>query len=1136
MEGVTRGLPVRVVDEAHVWDRLRGRSIVETSLPLYQLSWREFGVDGTYTSRVSSSVWLDFSVQPGSVDASSGIISYFHSLPLDWYKNPYLYIYVISVSDVDAYREKQRMRVHVFAEACREKKVEFLIIYSPPSTAPLAAALNSASNAGSLSLRMFTEEDPVQKARRKVFERLKTELNVIKGRESVVKLEQGGTIPAFFVHRLRECIVSAIEQRVRGYQKEIAKSLGNKKVPGWNLQTYVALQESLAFVYWESGYKEGSLKCYERVKDCIKEDFDNSKCRINPFRIASTSISSAHDVLNYASPEKRAMLSQCQLGELEMRSYIFSRQFAILYSMHMYEELPKLVFKFSYLSQLHLYTNEEEIEGVSNCLFIDAWVYSACSALKNNQFVPRNSSVDEAEETQEAEKCSLNFAKDFLARLICIQLLCLGNLLCSKYSEFPVQMPVIFGDVQSGFLESRRQWSANDKWLQEDINLSESLMSFENGCLEFVCLYSSLIELVRSMGRHRVAAELEGYCAVYMLATGRLEEAHQYFAQECSVIDKEQWNLILQLSLRSLARIEKQLNQLPKYLTCCLSILKILCERLRNGLFPSADILKSEALLWVEEMISVAKTVQENVDYSLESIFPNPKVIYEFDANEVLQFDPFTVDISLESYLPTNILIERCTMILMRTDVDENNCEDRVFLESIGSFELHPGANVFSVTTESVKYSGCMRIESVSLEIHRLKLIWRQSTGDFQSSDASNLLNAFFWVSKRPALGSISLESSSECYTKNSSFCLDEDILVQVCQHSSMEQAEVLLGFSSEDTEPKQTLSLPLIECDETHKLTVSVPIPIEVFDLSKVFCEKRCGRPYKQKAVMFGILKGTEQLSSGEYVPFEYRTEKEIVITFPFYIESDCQVLLSTDDYIKCIFSTMITNSLEQRIVCLPDIKLSIPEYLSICSDLQQFEQGITFDESSQRKLSFVEIVANSHSIQFTAVSKDDSLLNIVCAIPKNGKHTGSLEKVTLPCPFSFLDMLPSYIFRVEYTMDDHHLCQGSPTNLKVCLRICRWSEPGVFGDNLSYSIGGNCHEWMVQGKVSGNLPPNNGSIELSFTLVPIVTGMLYIPRICLAFMGQPVPEHNMYHHNHCQQVSICCPLSFLSPAPGNE
>jgi len=352
MQGVSRGLPVRVVDEYKIWDRLRGNRLlysqvqvcllflVESSLPLYQLSWKDYSSDGSYVSRVSQSVWLDFIVNSGTVDSSNGVVSYFHSLPTDWFKNPYLYIYVISVADLDSYREKQKMRLHVFAEACREKKVEYLIVYSPPSTAPLAAALATTnSNVSSLSLRMFTEEDPAQRARRKVFERLKTELNVIKGRETVVKLDQGGTVPAFFIHRLRESIVAAIEQRVKGYRKEIEKYLQNRSVPGWSLQKFVALNESLSFVYYQAGHLESSLKCYQTTLDFLLTN------KMSVFRQASTKISVARQVLYYGCEENRHSLCQNLLGELEVFSYIFSRQFALLYSLRMFEEIPTLVFK-----------------------------------------------------------------------------------------------------------------------------------------------------------------------------------------------------------------------------------------------------------------------------------------------------------------------------------------------------------------------------------------------------------------------------------------------------------------------------------------------------------------------------------------------------------------------------------------------------------------------------------------------------------------------------------------------------------------------------------------------------------------------------------------------------------------------
>ncbi|GJD10722.1 Trafficking protein particle complex II-specific subunit 130 [Galdieria sulphuraria] len=836
MEGISRGLPVKVVDEYKIWDRLR----VESSLPLYQLSWKDYSNDVAQLIQVTELL---------------------ATFTLD------------RVADLDSYREKQRMRLHVFAEACREKSVEYLIVYSPPSTAPLAAALSTTnSNVSSLSLRMFSEEDPAQKARRKVFERLKTELNVIKGRETVVKLEQGGTVPAFFVHRLRECIVSAIEQRIKGYRKEVDKYLQSKSVPGWNFQKFVALEESLAFVYYQAGHLESSLKCYQIAQEVFQTN------KIGIFRQASTKVSSARQVLYYGCEEIRNLLCQSHLGELEVSSYIFSRQFSLLYSLRMFEDIPKLVF--NYIA--NIYQRTKHVTEETENFFIQAWIFCCCSVLRDSSYVPRNSNVDESEENADMQHSfPVYFSEDFIAKLIFMQLLCFSNFLRSKFDKISIEFPCVYLDVKKVFLDSLTQITVDDRILKEDETLSQHLESLENGCAEFIGLCRTLTELLDKVGRQRLVSEMRGYYGITLATIGRLEEARQVLETECNLLSSEHWNLILFCRLSWLARTEKDLGLSSKYLSSCLNILHNLCELQRNCSEHIVERVKQEASIWIEEVHEVSKTVPETISFRLDKIFRSCRIVTKLQLDEIFQFDPLSLDISLESELPGGIYIEKCIVFLAeQNEFSKEIDHKRIQLESNDSFYVLPGSNIISVITDSLELCGVLLVESIHLKMHRLSLIWT----------ATDPLDTFFplftslFVHERPPLGRIFLQSCSEIYTNDGKFFVDQDIEVEASHHSSVEGSSILIGFCGH-RQDRISLRLPTIEAGDTYRLTASIPIPKENFDFSKAIQTAGETSHYKQTMFLFATLVGKEFLSSGEEKPYQYNTEKEIEVVFPFFI-----------------------------------------------------------------------------------------------------------------------------------------------------------------------------------------------------------------------------------------------------------
>lgn len=765
----------------------------------------------------------------------------------------------------------------------------------------------------------------------------------------------------------------------------------------------------------------------------------------------------------------------------------------------------------------------------SEIFFLQAWIFCCCSLLRDSPYVPGSSIGDETEEhVDEQHTFPFYFPTDFVAKLIFIQLLCFSNFLHSKFDKISAQVPCVYLDVEKIFADSRQSVTVDERILKEDEALSHDLESVENGCTKFIELYRTLEDLLDKTGRQRLVSEIRGYYGVTLATVGRLEEARQVLENELTLLSNEQWSLVVLYHLRWLAKTERDLERSKEYLLCCLNVLQHLCELQRNYTENVFQSLKHEAPFWVEQVNELCKTIPDTLSYPMDKIFRLCRIVTSIQSEEIFQFDPLSLDISLESELAAGLSVEKCTVVFAeQSNIRDETERKKLYLESNGPFVVLPGSNIIIVSTDSLEHCGMLFVESIRLQMHRLELIW----------EATDPLDSFFpsstglTISERPPLGRVFLGSYSECYTHNGRFYIDQDVEVEASQHSSVEGARVSFGFSKQD---QISLQLPTIEADDHYRFTVSIPIPAENFNFSKIVSRTR--ETYSQDMTLFATLTGKEILSSGEEKEFRYKTEKDVALVFPFSVQVDCKTLLLDDQTVKFVLSCSCCRCLVSRFMNLriPSVTVSVPELEF--NDGKNGEDSLNcfyFEKPFQKRFFFFKLSSKVDMLKKMFHSREESFFRVSCCISKFKDALDENDNIMLKCPFSFVSLLPSYIFKVEYQYDSSvPVVQGAEFTLRIHVKIVRWEGDNRFGEGFEYAVDNESFGWIVMGKFRGFFSRDESCMEIEVELVPIFTGVLYLPAINLYHNGEAVQPKNIFQVDYNRQVTVKSPRYLISPS----
>lgn len=636
------GLPVAVNDRNDVWPTLRIANVI----PLSRLEWL-WNSRGTSIRDSSASARAVFEVS----NVKAPVIQVPSRFPHDWYRNPYVYIIITTLQELESSRDAGLARVRSFIEDCREKNNEYLVL--------LAA----------------TETD-VEKQRRTV-DRLRAEVNVAaRGRERLVMVPPAAIReeqrPITHLHhspshqdllvRLRECIREGAEARIQNYEEEVSRTYLNRSAKGWSFGEFFVLKEGMAFVFVQLGRRDLAVRFYDELHSMMAERDDKESIKF----CDQPATDAAMGVTDPCMKDYRALFIANTITEIDMRSYLFAKQLTLLVKDRKFADIAERGLKF--ITAIARRCAEEgtnsdrQVSGV----FRDIWVFASSRALAA-ALTPAIPSLSQAENELTAQLSTPR--ERHTARLIAgFHVHALKALIGLAHLTLPgVLAPSDYRDLDGKSALIAEATSTSDE------RLKEALLDAKNA----ECLHAEISNAAASLyemgGRARGAAALDGDAGLVRLRNKSYTEAEKLLSAQCSrFINDNGWDDLHSKQRIELARAERALDRVQEYLVSCLTMLYMSRSgrrrwRTAENSDEEVSAYSVEASYWTQETISAAKRLPRVMKYKAERLFdvsvkPNERIWMEGDPGDAI--------VRIKSDIPTTFKVDyiilecQCTSVL----------------------------------------------------------------------------------------------------------------------------------------------------------------------------------------------------------------------------------------------------------------------------------------------------------------------------------------------------------------------------------------------------------------------------------------------------------------------------------------
>lgn len=797
------GLPLYVNDVHKVWQTLR----IAKNIPLSRLEWL-WTSNGTSLRDSSTAARASFHLST----VKSPPIQSTSNFPHDWYLNPYVFILITSVHQLETGKDAEINRIRAFVNDAREKVYEYLII--------------------------VTSTLPELDRNRRLLERIRIEVNTAsRGRERMcVVLPSKGTSenrPIVHLHhsqahqdllvRLRECVREAAEVRVKKYEAEISRLFLSRSSSEWDFGKFFVMKEGLAFVFLQLGRRDLAIRFYDELQvvmnerdDCSRYEFCNT-----PGKGAEV----AQAVTNPSLKDYRTLLLKNTVTEIELRTYLFSRQLTLLLRDRKFLDIAERGLK--YITALARRCADEasnEKSGVTS-IFRDTWVFSTSRALAS-LLAPAIPSPTEADNDMSAQLSSPR--ERHTARLIAgFHVHAMKAFMGLSHICMPGVITGIMENLPKGIDEMKKEaLSTSDQRLNEALRDSKKAEMLHS---EISNAAASLYEMG---GRPRGAAALDGDAGIIRLRNKSYKEAEKLISAQCSrFINDNGWDDLHKKQRVELARAEKALDRVQEYLVSCLTMLYMSKKSRRrwrmSGPSEKEDLsFAEEAKFWALETSTVAKRLPRIMKYKAERLFdvrvlPNDRMWIEGDSGQatirVVSDVPSSIEIDsviLEcrnsgnspakagkspSHISNGMLrthqgnlqndmngtSDGNQLISSRFGPDSSQKRCLISLSSTEPVVIKPGTNDIIVHAEEIPSFGTYRITAAAFFIGNLKLVQQASrapplpivtvkgTTDASSSATLSTLNDFargmvkfpmYFASKRPPSAILSVRQDMELY------------------------------------------------------------------------------------------------------------------------------------------------------------------------------------------------------------------------------------------------------------------------------------------------------------------------------------------------------------------------------------
>ena len=435
------------------------------------------------------------------------------------------------------------------------------------------------------------------------------------------------------INRIRHLMLVAYDKTLSHFEDIIREQRESRNHPNWNFCHYFLLQEELAFVLQMLGLHDEALVQYDELDALFTQFVLNSNAGDTPIwlNLFQTPLNNwaGVNLSNGTNHHLRYLLAECKASLLDLRSYLFSRQCAMLLALNKPWEVAQrcLSFVHNTLSELRI-LEVQRPEGSIEC-----WSFlCALEVLQACQLSSYN-----IDNNQQLDLCSLHtaslwaLARDKLGDLGKLCGLMPGNEPSSEQLHTVVYLIAGMGDSES---QIEGKLTPTDK-LKEALSSKEA---FKKQYLEHAEL---AMGTYKHVGRIRSARLIGKELAQFYSELGENQKAVAFLSDALKTYTDEGWAHLAAQTQLELAQCYKRMDDVEKYTKVCAAIasLDVLHVTVRNTYFAEMfgymKMISSPQPLLIElgcafvilsmEVKVMDKVVQDcvvNIEISVQSLFP----------------------------------------------------------------------------------------------------------------------------------------------------------------------------------------------------------------------------------------------------------------------------------------------------------------------------------------------------------------------------------------------------------------------------------------------------------------------------------------------------------------------------------
>lgn len=616
-------LPVCIYDCDDIWPSLH----IDKSPLLNRFEWQWIS-NGNVVNDSSSSVRLSFHlVRTPNLHHPATASAY-------WHFNPYAHVFLLPAQRLGQSEHSDRVR-H-FVKSCRDINSHFLVI---------CVTSDVESNSYKKNFEHLNAE--ITASSRAQNRLVSLSAGISDAQPSNVHTSESDTQRAFLTY-VGELVHASVQHRLNSYEQQSIHLWKSRATSSWTFARFVAVKESLAFVFCHLGKRDFSLKQYESLYNYLITTEQKPGTPFSDLPPADA----AKGLLNPEFRDYRSYLLDGALSELDLHTFVFACQMILLLQDGKYTQIAEKAVKIvSYVNRRCSELQHASKKPSCSTVFRDIWTFTACRLL--------SAALAPAIPQTPSSKGSFRFhssrERHFVRLLAGFHVHALRALQSLANITLPGCLSPensVVGDRNALLTEALSTTNHKLKTALSNRSAAERLHSgiayaaaglYEMGC------------------RSRGAASLDSDAGRVHLRNGSYAEAENLLNGQCSAfVNNRGWDVLHHRERTDLANAENHLGRAQDYLVSCLIMLGM-C-RPSNSLENHLDLLPSDmkssskdATFWFNEAAKTSRNLSRTLKYKAERLFcitvlPNPIPWEDGSAG--------SVTLRVKSEIPASLLFD----------------------------------------------------------------------------------------------------------------------------------------------------------------------------------------------------------------------------------------------------------------------------------------------------------------------------------------------------------------------------------------------------------------------------------------------------------------------------------------------